>query len=189
MSLCSLRNKNTPPPSRYLQSSTNNKSSSFDKFNYLKYTEDEIKNQLKFHNKAHIKDPKNPNNREYDYLKYTAEKIAPKSNIRSHKHGAIIVENNNKIISYGYNHHFTFDNNKGFSIHAEIDALNKILKMKRKVNNLDLYVVRIGTDNLGNPLKYSKPCLNCTKRLLECGLINKIYYSAYCDDNLTYKLK
>ena len=180
MTFCSLRHKN-------YNVSTNIEK--FDKFNYLKFNDKEIKEQLEFHNKANIKDPKIPNNKQYDYLKYTAEKIAPKSNIRSHKHGAIIVENN-KIISYGYNHHFTFDNNKGFSIHAEIDALNKILKIKRKVKDLELYVVRIGTDSLGNPLKYSKPCLNCTKKLMESGLVNRIYYSACCDnENLSYKLK
>ena len=65
------------------------------------------------------------------------------------------------------------------SIHAEHDALMKLLKYKNRPNVLDLIVVRYSkTGKLGA----SRPCYNCIKKLEYCVKkyninIHSIYYS------------
>ena len=63
------------------------------------------------------------------------------------------------------------------SRHAEIDAINKIIKWKNKPSQVDILVIRISTDG---KLINSKPCLHCIKYLKRKNnqlKINKIYYS------------
>jgi hypothetical protein len=54
---------------------------------------------------------------------------------------------------------------------------------KKMLSDCDMYVVRIGTENMGNPLKYSRPCPDCSEAIIKAG-IKKIYYSTsdefYC---------
>ena len=94
-----------------------------------------------------------------------------------HKHGCIIVYNDN-IISYGHNK----KNNslKNFSIHAEVDAINRLnkkYKSKKIISNCSLYVVRIRNGfNEEDELKMSKPCMNCACKINKIG-IKKVYYS------------
>ena len=98
-----------------------------------------------------------------------------------HKHGCVIVYND-KIISWGFNK----KNNslKNFSIHAEIDAINRLnkkYKNKKIINNCSLYVVRIRNGfNEEDLLKMSKPCVNCASKIKKIG-IKTVYYSV--DDN------
>lgn len=61
------------------------------------------------------------------------------------------------------------------SCHAEYDALRKI-KKTFDLTSAEMYVVRIGTDKMGYPLKLSKPCEGCRK-LIERAQIAKVYYS------------
>ena len=98
---------------------------------------------------------KNTNEKQRNYLNIAA-KIAIKSPGNPHKHGAIIVYKDT-IISSGYNHYI-----KGNSMHAEVSAISKInKKYKGILNECDIYVVRIGPNSFNNPLKYSRPCLDC----------------------------
>lgn len=94
-----------------------------------------------------------------------------------HKHGCVIVYNNN-IISWGYNH--KHKSLKDYSIHAEIDAINRLnkkYKSKKIISNCSLYVVRIRNGlNEEDILKMSKPCMNCAKKINKIG-IRKVYYS------------
>lgn len=75
-----------------------------------------------------------------------------------------------KIISYGENH---VSGNK--SIHAEIAAINYLLKncfKQRKFSRLKLVVYRIKSDGTyGN----SKPCQNCIQTLKMYGLKSVLY--------------
>lgn len=99
----------------------------------------------------------------------------------THRHGCLIVNKAGDIISEGYNHMYVHMYHK-FSIHAEVSCLSK-LKRNRDLSDCSMYVVRIGTDNMQNPLKYSRPCPDCTKAIIKSG-IKKVYYSTsdefYC---------
>lgn len=104
------------------------------------------------------------------YLQIAAE-VAKKSSMM-HKHGCIIVYRK-QIVATGYN---TMPNMFEKSVHAEINALNKLKNKQYLLKECDLYVVRIGTDSYGNVLKYSKPCEHCT-RCINHFKIRKVYYS------------
>lgn len=103
-----------------------------------------------------------------------ASQLAQKSPCKTHRHGCVIVKDN-EIVAEGYNHHCTYLHHQ-FSIHAEVHALSKLKYNRKIIPQCDMYVVRIGTDNMGNPLKFSRPCSDCTKAIEKSG-IRKIYYS------------
>ena len=133
-----------------------------------------------------LDDTKDRNDKQEYYMKRAAI-VATYSNTRNHRHGCVIVNRRTEqIIAEGYNH-FSEHMMHTFSCHSEVDALMKIRKYpKHLVHELDLYVVRIGTDRMGNPLKYSKPCIGCTQAILKAG-IRKVYFST--DENFTNKIK
>lgn len=112
--------------------------------------------------------------KQYSFLK-RAMNLAQKSTCEQQRHGCVIVKDDD-IISEGFNYkseHFSHC----LSIHAEVAAIAKLGKRKRKfMSQCDMYVVRIGRDSMGNPLKYSKPCPNCMKAIQKAGL-RKVYYS------------
>lgn len=109
---------------------------------------------------------------------------ASRSNVRSHRHGCVIVKDG-EIIAEGFNHH-TNHFEHTFTIHAEVDAIIKMKKKNKNFTGCELYVVRIGTDNMGNPLKYSRPCVNCTNAILKAG-IKKVYFSTDDEFNDAFK--
>jgi deoxycytidylate deaminase len=104
-----------------------------------------------------------------------ALQLARKSTCNSQRHGCVIVRGDD-IIAEGYNHTDVHLYHK-FSVHAEVDALSKVKRDRKYLSKCDLYVVRIGTDRMGNPLKYSKPCHDCSKAIEKSGIRN-IYYSS-----------
>jgi deoxycytidylate deaminase len=104
------------------------------------------------------------------YLKIAAD-VAKKSTM-TQKHGCIIVYKK-KIIATGYN---TMPNMFQNSLHAEINALNKVKNKHYILKDADLYVVRIGTNSFDNVLKYSKPCVNCSKQI-QMNKIRRVFYS------------
>jgi len=117
--------------------------------------------------------PKDSNERQ-NYFLHKAAQLAFRSNL-NHRHGCVVVNSQtNEIISTGYNHtsEHLFHS---FSMHAEIDALRKI-KRNMDLSNAEMYVVRIGPESLGNPLKLSKPCEGCAKQILKVNL-GRVYYS------------
>lgn len=110
----------------------------------------------------------------YGFLQ-RAMQLALKSTCTHHRHGCVITKDG-EIVAEGYNHHYEHFHHK-MTIHAEVDALSK-LKYNRKVfPSCEMYVVRIGTDRMGNPLKYSRPCTDCSKAILKAG-IRRVYYSS-----------
>lgn len=100
--------------------------------------------------------------------------VAARSPVRNHRHGCIIVKDG-EILAEGYNNYTQHFEHK-FTIHAEVDALMKLKKHKKMLLECELYVVRIGTDLMGRPLKYSRPCQDCTRAILNYG-IKKVYFS------------
>lgn len=116
--------------------------------------------------------PKNMSNRQEYYLDIAA-KVAMKSSM-NHKHGAIIVYKK-QIIASGYNYYFGEN-----SIHAEVAAISKMNKKYNKfLNESELYVVRIGTNNFCNLLKYSRPCLNCQNFITKKKIKSTFYSTNY----------
>jgi deoxycytidylate deaminase len=124
------------------------------------------------------------NDKQKYYLNIAA-KIAIKSPMYNHKHGAIIVYRD-KIIGSGYNYYMS-----DFSIHAEVAAISSIRKKQKHIlNECDIYVVRIGPDRFNNPLKYSRPCTNCSNTIIKNNIKNAFYSTNYeydiirgCKDN------
>lgn len=108
------------------------------------------------------------------FLKRAAD-LAARSNVVHHRHGCVIVLNDD-IIGEGFNYH-TEHMEHQFTIHAEVAALMQFPGKKKKIlSECELYVVRIGTNGMGCPLKYSKPCVNCTRAILKAG-VKRVYFS------------
>jgi|ERR1035437_802365 deoxycytidylate deaminase len=116
----------------------------------------------------------------YHFLKI-AEKISEKSEMKQ-KVAALVVCKNT-VLSVGYNRHRGMELDKaptgmvysggGYSIHAEIDALNKAFKvfpeMRNNTDKLTLYVARKGG-------RLARPCEECQTMLKRYG-ISEIYFT------------
>ena len=107
---------------------------------------------------------------------HSAMNVARKSTMR-HQHGCVIARRG-KIIASGYNRH-TPD---GFSIHAEIMALNNCKNWKL-LNGAVMYVVRLKfQDKCVCGTKLSKPCAKCQpvlRKFIDMYGLRKVYYSVY----------
>jgi len=113
-------------------------------------------------------------NEKQKYYLNIAAKIANKSPMFNHKHGAIIVYKD-KIIGSGFNYYMA-----DFSIHAEVAAIASIHKKQKHIlRDCDIYVVRIGPDRFNNPLKYSRPCTNCSNTIIKNNIKNAFYSTNY----------
>jgi len=118
------------------------------------------------------------NDKQRSYLDI-ASKIALKSPVYTHKHGAIIIYKD-KIIASGFNYYVG-----DFSIHAEVAAISHVKKKQRYIlNECDIYIVRIGPDSLDNPLKYSRPCPNCQNTIKKYNIKNAYYSTSYDYDDI-----
>ena len=106
-----------------------------------------------------------------------ARRMAMNSDMRQ-KHGCIVVCKG-EVISYGWNRFANAEMSCTDSFHAEVDAVCRLRKSKTKfpVSDCELYIVRIGREDMGCPLKNSKPCSNCRKVICNAG-IGKIYFSS-----------
>lgn len=117
--------------------------------------------------------PRKASDRHTHYLNKAAQ-LAARSNI-SQRHGCLIVDSHTgEVLSSGYNHVCTRMCHK-FSMHAECDALRKI-KKDIDLANAEMYVVRIGPESLGNPLRMSQPCEGCA-RLIQKANVGRVFYS------------
>lgn len=104
----------------------------------------------------------------------TAAAEAKKSSM-SQKHGCVVIHKN-KIVATGHNYQVEPFSLR--SVHAEVNALIKAKKIlnRSELKHAKLMVVRIGTDLMGNHLKYSKPCKVCQSFIDKLG-IQLVYYS------------
>ena len=102
-----------------------------------------------------------------------ATRVAMKS-VMTHRHGCVVVVNGD-IVSEGYNRATTHMFHS-FSLHSEVDALNKLKKTKHILIDAEMYVVRIASSRFDHCLKYSKPCTGCQDVINKFG-VKKVYYS------------
>jgi deoxycytidylate deaminase len=105
-----------------------------------------------------------------NFLKKAAN-VAKKSTM-TQKHGCIIVYKN-KVVSEAFN---TMPTKYQDSLHAEVNAINKIKSHPNILKNSQLFIVRIGPESMAHPLKYSKPCEHCANYINQ-HKIRKAYYS------------
>lgn len=114
-----------------------------------------------------------------NYVEY-ATFVAKKSPMVQ-KHGCVIVHKG-KIVATGFNRPLQ---PFGYSVHAEADAVMKAKKLMSvaDLKHCSLYVVRIGTDAMNYPLKYSKPCVSCSNMIAKAK-IDKVFYSISCEESL-----
>lgn len=114
-----------------------------------------------------------PSERLSEYIMLARDEA--KKSPMSQKHGCVVIHKN-KVVATGYNKQvepFSLT-----SIHAEVNALIKAKKVlnRSELKQAKLMVVRIGTNSMDNPLKYSKPCKVCQSFIDKLG-IQLVYYS------------
>ncbi|GMG97525.1 deoxycytidylate deaminase [Tepidimicrobium xylanilyticum] len=109
-----------------------------------------------------------------EYFMEIAEMVATRSTCDRAEVGCLIVNDDNRIVSTGYNGsisgnphcndvgHTMRDDHCIATIHAEMNALIYCAKEGISVKDCRVYVTHF-------------PCLNCTKALIQAG-IKKIYY-------------
>ena len=95
---------------------------------------------------------------------------AARSDLR-HRHGAVIVHRG-KIIARGHNK-CDMLNYKAFNLHAEVAAIMDMKKSRDQPDNVVMYVIRLG----GCGTKFSKPCINCERCIIE-NKIKRVYFSS-----------
>ncbi len=85
-----------------------------------------------------------------------------------------------RILSFGVNQMGDTDGNAP-GIHAECDAISKLipLKLKKKLENINIIVIRLSTKN---KIQSSKPCSNCIETMINLPpkkgyKVQNIYYS------------
>ncbi|MBQ3422437.1 MAG: cytidine/deoxycytidylate deaminase family protein [Romboutsia sp.] len=109
-----------------------------------------------------------------EYFMSIAELVATRSTCNRANVGAVIINEDNRIVSTGYNGsvsgtphcdeigHTMRDGHCIATIHAEVNALYYCAKQGISVDNCTIYITHF-------------PCLNCIKALIQSG-IKQIYY-------------
>lgn len=113
-----------------------------------------------------------------------AKKEAKKSGFKQHRLGAVIVKGS-RILSTGYNQRRYTKEFKKPTLHAEADAILKLLKDNRLSDLVGstLYVCRF---TAGGRVGCSKPCDACASLIKSVG-IRKVVYTL--DDGTTKEYK
>lgn len=112
-----------------------------------------------------------------------AVRVALRSNHKCHKHGCLIVnDEDGQVISTGYNHHPSHVHEEGedaWMLHAEMHALAKVKAktMQAKYPNCTMLVVRAGPPSQVTQLRTSMPCKVCQRMILNHPCIRRVYYS------------
>lgn len=112
-----------------------------------------------------------------------AELLSSASHANRSKVGAVIVKNK-RIISYGYNgtpHGFNneceYDNmTKAEVLHAESNAIAKCAMSNESTYGATIYITMM-------------PCFECSKLIIQCGIIEVFYKNEYRDTNGVTLLK
>lgn len=118
--------------------------------------------------------PRRSNERQQMYM-LKATQAAMRSDM-GERHGCVIVDDGGAIIATGHNH-TSVNMCHSSSVHAEMDALRRCYSYKKNsLMSAEMYVVRIGPESRGHPLKLSKPCDSCRAQIERSG-IGKVFYS------------
>ena len=99
------------------------------------------------------------------------------------KHGCVIINSKaqNKLVAASCNEHIANQEDRSvFSIHAEVNALAQLLRIKSHNNTFFehcvAFVARVGPPSSNFKVRMSKPCQNCQKMLRKLG-IRKVFYT------------
>ncbi len=98
---------------------------------------------------------------------------AMKSPVNNKHSACCIVRNELYKESKAHNKYYDIKTNVKISVHAEIMALNKVIKYNKK--GFDIIVIRL---TKANKLTYSRPCAQCIETLKNNGF-RKVYYSNF----------
>ena len=116
-----------------------------------------------------------------------AEKLATRSTCDRAHVGAVIVNDDNRIVSTGYNGsipgnphcddigHTLRDGHCIATVHAEINAISYCAKEGIALKNTILYVTHF-------------PCINCTKSIISSGIKTVFFKNDYRVDEYALKL-
>ncbi len=122
-----------------------------------------------------------------EYFMQIAEIVATRSTCDRAEVGCLIVNDDNRIVSTGYNGsissnphcddvgHTMRDGHCIATIHAEMNALLYCAKEGISVNGCKIYVTHF-------------PCLNCTKALIQAGIKKIFYKHSYRIDDYALEL-
>ncbi|WBW50085.1 cytidine/deoxycytidylate deaminase family protein [Peptoniphilus equinus] len=122
-----------------------------------------------------------------DYFMTIAQMVATRSTCDRAFVGCVIVNDEHRIVSTGYNGsvagnpscdeigHTMRDGHCIATIHAEMNALLYCAKEGTSVRGCSCYVTHF-------------PCLNCTKALIQAGIKRIVYQEAYRIDDYAMKL-
>jgi cytidine deaminase len=99
-----------------------------------------------------------------DLIMETAKRAASKSLCR-YKVSCVLVDERSRIISVGVNHWKNGKSMGRYTVHAEIAACNKVMKMPR--SNLIAFIYRANSRNIN-------PCNGCAQVLKSYG-ITRVY--------------
>jgi len=97
-------------------------------------------------------------------------------------HVSILLDLSNEMISYGHNEYYNNNKSYPFSLHAEINCLNKYYsrKIKQYIKNREKILLVLRLSKKIKKLGESKPCKQCHNYLInntENINIKKIIYS------------
>lgn len=117
------------------------------------------------------------------YFMEIAKKVATRSHDRETKIGAVVVDENNRIIATGYNGFppgsdddslpKTRPEKYPYMIHAE---LNAIASSRQDLRNSTLYVTK-------------SPCKECAKAIITAGVKRVVYQNVYSNDDFSFVQK
>ena len=122
-----------------------------------------------------------------EYFMELAEKLATRSTCDRAHVGAVIVNDDNRIVSTGYNGsipgnphcddigHTLREGHCIATVHAEINAILYCAKEGIALKNTTLYVTHF-------------PCINCTKSIISSGIKTVFYKNDYRVDEYALKL-
>lgn len=101
--------------------------------------------------------------------------------VMGQRHGAVITRSG-CIVARGCNRRVSHYHHI-WSQHAEVSAICDLKKRfpvesqsRKWMRECRLYVVRVGSDEQGNPLKHSLPCPSCTRAIAH-SCIPVVFYS------------
>lgn len=103
-----------------------------------------------------------------------AKKTAKKSLFKQHRLGAVIVKGS-RVLSTGFNQRRYTKELKQPTLHAEADAILKLLKQRNQTSlvGAELYVTRF---TAGGVVSMARPCESCMALIRAVG-IKRIHYS------------
>ena len=119
-----------------------------------------------------------------DYFSSIACITSNRSSCDRLKVGCVIINQDNRILSTGYNGYIAGmphnisnirNNHEIMTVHAEQNSICYASKNGVSISNCKIYITHF-------------PCINCTKLLISSGISEIYYINDYNNDEMVYKL-